>query len=145
MDEKKRIRKFIIASHGAFAPGAKSALDIIIGEMENIFVLQAYVGENKSIEDEVKAILENVRDEDELVVFTDLLGGSITNQILRCASQTNVHLVAGFNLGLLIEVLLSDVETPVPDILEEAIKNAKDQMVYVNKIMASQKSENQDD
>jgi fructoselysine/glucoselysine PTS system EIIA component len=75
-------------------------------------------------------------DETEWVVFSDLLGGSITNQLVRAAVGKNIHIVAGFNLPLLIEVVLSDPGMPVEEILTEAIGRAREQMVYVNQLMA---------
>ncbi|MES1217955.1 MAG: PTS fructose transporter subunit IIA [Bacteroidota bacterium] len=139
------MRKFLIATHGTFAKGVKSSLDIIIGPMENVFLIEAYVSENKSIEDEIKSVLQHVTDEDELIVFSDLMGGSITNQVLRTAKQENVHVVSGFNLPLLIDVLLADTETPVMEVIESAITNAKEQIVYVNKLITSTKEESLDD
>ncbi|MCW3118433.1 MAG: hypothetical protein JWM28_2515 [Chitinophagaceae bacterium] len=139
------MRKFLIATHGTFAKGVKSSLDIIIGTVENVFLIEAYVNENKSIENEIIAVLENVKDEDELIIFSDLLGGSITNQVLRTALKENVHVVSGFNLPLLIDVILADTETPVMEVIESAISNAKDQIVYVNKLITSTQEENIDD
>ena len=89
------MRKFLIATHGSFAKGVKSSLDVIMGKIENIFFIEAYVNENKTIEDELNIVLENINAEDELIVFTDLMGGSITNQILRHALRENVHIVSG--------------------------------------------------
>jgi fructoselysine and glucoselysine-specific PTS system IIA component len=137
------MRKFLIATHGSFANGVKSSLDIIIGQTENIFLIQAYVEENKPIEDEVNAVLEQVSDDDELIVFTDLMGGSITNQVVRIALKKNVHIVSGFNLPLLIDVLLADVETPAVEMIESAMQNAKEQIVYVNKILSAANPENE--
>jgi len=74
--------------------------------------------------------------ETEWVVFSDLLGGSITNQLVRAAVGKNIHIIAGFNLPLLIEVVLSDPGMPVEEILTEAIGRAREQMVYVNQLMA---------
>jgi fructoselysine and glucoselysine-specific PTS system IIA component len=78
---------------------------------------------------------------DEWVLFTDLLGGSITNQILRHVGgdggvPPTIHIVAGFNLPLLIEILLADESRPLKEVIEDAIAQAKDQLVYVNKLMA---------
>lgn len=145
MEGNKKIRKILIATHGTFAMGAKSSLDIIIGEMENVFFIQAYVNENKTIEEELNNILKDLREGEELVIFSDLLGGSITNQILRYASGENVHLVSGFNLPLLIDVLLADTETPIADVLEASIHNAKEQIVYVNKLMTLKKEDKDND
>ncbi len=138
------MRKFLIATHGSFAKGVKSSLDIIMGKTENIFLIEAYVNENKTIEDELNTVLENINREDELIVFTDLMGGSITNQILRQALRENVHIVSGFNLPLLIDVLLADINTPVTEIIETSISNAREQIVYVNKLI-TEKQENRDD
>ena len=137
------MRKFLIATHGTFAQGVKSSLDIIIGQTENVFLIQAYVEENKPIEDEVNAVLQQLNADDELIVFTDLMGGSITNQVVRVALKSNVHIVSGFNLPLLIDVLLADAETPAAEVIGSAMQNAKEQIVYVNKILAAANTENE--
>lgn len=129
------MRKFLIAAHGSFSSGIKSSLEIIIGKVENVSVIDAYVDGNKSIEDELNTILTNVHVEDELVVFSDLMGGSITNQILRHGLRENVHVVSGMNLPLLIDIMLADTDTPVTDVIESAISIAREQVVYVNKII----------
>ena len=135
------MRKFLIATHGTFAEGVKSSLDIIIGETENLFIINAYTDGNKSIEDALQNVFKNINIEDEMIIFSDLLGGSITNQIIRYALKENVHVVAGINLPLLIEVMLADNEMPVIEVLQIAIANAKDQIVYVNKLVAENKEE----
>ena len=135
MDQQPKARKFLIATHGAFAKGVKSSLDIIIGEMDNVFLVQAYLDESKSVEDELAEVLETVTAGEELIIFTDLLGGSVNNIMLRNALRDNVHIVSGFNLPLLIEVILGDAESPVIEVIESAINNAKEQMVYVNKLI----------
>jgi fructoselysine and glucoselysine-specific PTS system IIA component len=131
------MRKFLIATHGQFARGIKSSLEIIIGQTENLFLIEAYVGENKGIESEMEAILENIGEGDELIIFTDLLGGSITNQVVRSTQGRNVHVVSGFNLALVIEVIMAGADMAAPEVIESAIANAKEQMAYVNKLMTS--------
>jgi fructoselysine/glucoselysine PTS system EIIA component len=129
------MRKFLIAAHGSFSSGIKSSLEIIIGKVENVSIIDAYVDGNKSIEDELNKILTNVQVNDELVVFSDLMGGSITNQILRHGLRENVHVVSGMNLPLLIDIILADPDMPVTEVIESAISIARDQVVYVNKII----------
>ena len=111
---------------------------MIIGETDNVFLLQAYLDDNISVEDELAAVLTHITAEDELVIFTDLLGGSVNNIMIREALKPNVHIVSGFNLPLLIEIIMGDAGTPVIEIIEEAIANAKEQMVYVNKLITQQ-------
>jgi fructoselysine and glucoselysine-specific PTS system IIA component len=129
------MRKFLITAHGTFASGIKSSLDIIMGHNENVTVIDAYVDGNKSIEDELKKKLEDIKPEDELVVFSDLMGGSITNQVLRVALRENVHIVSGMNLPLLIDIIMADTDVPISVTIENALKAAKEQLVYVNKLI----------
>jgi len=141
----KTVRKFLIATHGNLATGVKSTLDIIIGQTENVFLIEAYVKENKGIESDLAALLKTLGKNDELIIFTDLLGGSITNQALRFTQGRNVHIVSGFNLALLIEVLMADAGTPAEEVIESAIQNAKEQIVYVTKMITMNQNENSDD
>ncbi len=138
MEKSPGTRKFLVATHGTFAAGIKSSLDIIIGAMDNVFLIQAYVDENRSIEAEINEIMVQVEDNDELVVFADILGGSVTNMLLQHALRPNVHIVSGFNLPLVIEILMADVGEPIEEVIASAIENAKEQMVYVNKLISSQ-------
>lgn len=130
------MRKFLIVSHGEFAGGMRSALELITGAQSGVIVLEAYVEENKSVESALAGLFG---DGEEWVVFTDLLGGSITNQVLRTAAELgvmeSVHIVAGMNLPLVIEVIMADPETPVQEVLADAIGMARDQLVYVNPLI----------
>jgi fructoselysine and glucoselysine-specific PTS system IIA component len=144
MEKSDRTRKFLIATHGTFAAGVRSSLDIIIGAVEHVFLIQAYIDAAVSVETQIKEVMDQVNDKDELIVFCDILGGSITNQVLQHALRSNVYVVSGFNLPLLIEVLMADAETPVEEVITSAIENAKEQMTYVNKLLTAQK-EDQDD
>jgi fructoselysine/glucoselysine PTS system EIIA component len=157
MEKTIPVRKFLIATHGAFAAGIRSSLDIIIGKMENVFLIQAYLEENKPIDEELSSLLQH-RENEEWVIFSDLLGGSITNQVLRYANEekkqadeaggnagSKIHIVAGFNLPLLIEIMLADDESPMEEIIENAVSRAKDQLVYVNKLITSTDNEREND
>ena len=140
----KKERKFLIATHGALADGFRSSLEIIAGAADSVCILQAYLDDNKPIEEKLAELFHSAGDpgdpgdsrdpgdQEEWVVFSDLLGGSITNQLMRAGAGKNVHIIAGFNLPLLFEVVLADPEIPVEELLLSAIERARAQMVYVN-------------
>jgi fructoselysine/glucoselysine PTS system EIIA component len=134
-----KTRKFLIVSHGALAGGFRSALELITGASGDVMVIQAYLDENKPVEEELAGLLRSAGEAEEWVVFTDLLGGSITNQVLRVMAELPgrdaIHIVAGVNLPLVIEVVLGDPETPVDKLLLEAVARARDQLVYVNGVI----------
>ena len=135
------MRKFLIATHGSFAAGIKSSLEMIIGSTENVYIIQAYTESNKTITDELDEIMQKVSENDELIIFTDLAGGSITNQVLQTALKKNVYIIAGVNLPLLLDVVLSDPEVPVSEVIETGISNARDQIVFVNEIIGLRREE----
>ena len=144
-----KTRKFLIVSHGALADGFRSALELITGAAGEVIIIQAYLEENKPVEDELVEVLQGAgvgaadgtdgRPGEEWVVFTDLLGGSITNQVLRVAAglpgKDDIHVVAGINLPLVIEVVLGDPDRSVDEVLAEAVVRAREQLVYVNRII----------
>ena len=134
-----KTRKFLIVSHGALAGGFRSALELITGASRDVFVLQAYLEENKPVEEELVRLLQGAGEGEEWVVFTDLLGGSITNQVLRVMAELPgreaIHIVAGVNLPLVIEIVLGDRDAPVGEVIGEAVARARDQLVYVNGII----------
>ena len=144
MKQDNKKRKFLIASHGTFAAGIKSSLDIIIGAMDNVYIVNAYVDDTISVEAQIQEVMDKVGNGDELIAFCDILGGSVTNQVLQYALRPNVHVVSGFNLPLLIEVLMADEDTPVQDVIASAIENAREQMAYVNKLLTAQNNEEND-
>ena len=135
MDKGEKKRKFLIATHGTFSAGIKSSLDIILGSVEDVFLIQAYIDDTTSVETEIKKILEQISDEDELIIFSDILGGSITNKIIEQAHKPNIHIVTGFNLPLLIDIILADKSILAEEAINTALDNAREQMVYVNKLL----------
>lgn len=137
----EKTRKFLIATHGTFSAGAKSSLDMIIGAVPYVFMIQAYLDEKIDVAQQIQEVLEQVSDQDELVVFSDIMGGSVTNQLLQHALKPNIHILSGFNLPLLIDVMLADQDTPVQEVIRSAIENAKEQMVYVNELLTSENND----
>lgn len=119
------------------ASGVQTSLELIIGHTEHLTLINAYTDGNEGIEPALDAVLNTLLPVQELIIFTDLLGGSITNQVLRHALRERVHVVAGFNLALLIEILMADPETPAAEVITAALDNAREQMVYVNKLIPS--------
>jgi fructoselysine and glucoselysine-specific PTS system IIA component len=129
------MRKFLIAGHGQFASGLKSALDIIAGEIDRVWTIDAYVDENKPIEREVQDIVSQLNPGDELIVLTDLMGGSITNQVIRSVDLKSVYVLSGVNFPVLIDLVMSDPDTPTAEAIESALTIGREQLVHVNRLI----------
>lgn len=77
------MRRFIVATHAYMSKGIVSSLELIMGPQENLKYFCAYVEENKPYQIELLKELDSYDPEDEIVIFTDLFGGSVNNEITK--------------------------------------------------------------
>ena len=107
------MQKIIIASHGKFSKGIEDSIKILIGERKNIDFIAAYreeIPDNRVLNEVFERILFENKD-NEVVMFTDITGGSITNTALSFVPRyPNLHVVSGSSLGLILEYILTSEE-----------------------------------
>lgn len=116
------MKHIIIASHGTMASGIKNSLDILTGDVENIYTVDAYINELDFTID-LKKIIKEVKLEDQLVIFTDLEGGSVNQKITAMifeGQHRNAFIVTGMNLSVILSVHL-DTRLITHDVLDELI------------------------
>ena len=133
------MRKFLLASHGRLAEGLYNSLQIIMGNNLNILVMCAYVDENDNIEKIIRNYIESISKEDELIVVTDLFGGSVNNEFMRYLNDKRIHLISGMNLPLIIELITRKGENTA-QIINEALDESKNNIMYCNNIVKKIKS-----
>ncbi|MBK9389420.1 MAG: PTS N-acetylglucosamine transporter subunit IIBC [Bacteroidetes bacterium] len=129
------MRNYLITSHGYFAAKILYRLEIIAGKNKNIKTIEAYTDGNKSIDGQIDSVIEKLDSSDELIIFTDLMGGSITNQLLKYTLRKNTYIVSGVNLPLLLDITLAETDIPASEVIEAAIENAREQILFVNKLI----------
>ena len=69
------MRKFLIAAHGTLASGMQNALQIIAGDSAKMTVIDAFV-DIQNPADQILAYFSQLCEEDELIILTDMPGGS---------------------------------------------------------------------
>ena len=122
------MRHVIIASHHRFAEGLADTLEFI-GGVENMRAVCAYVDETP-LEEQVAAAFASVAPDDEVLVLTDILQGSV-NQAFASYISDRVFLVAGVHVALCLELALS-AEPLSTEIISAALERARSAMVLVN-------------
>lgn len=106
------MRHFILATHGHFAAGIRESLELVFGAQEGISTICAFVDGASDIHALVQDALDREPEDVDIVVCTDIFGGSVNNEFLNTLpTHPQVHLVAGMNLPMLIALFLS----PEPD------------------------------
>lgn len=133
--------KMILASHGKLAEGMKDTLEMIVGKNENIYAFAAYSdgSETKFLED-IHALINENQDE-QIVIATDVLGGSVNNEMIQLLNRyPQVYLISGMNLPVII-TLATAVCPLTTEMIEEAISMGKEGVVFVNQLMKENNEE----
>jgi fructoselysine/glucoselysine PTS system EIIA component len=131
-------RNFILASHGYFAEGIKTSLDIILGKNDNVHCICAYTDEKVTLKEQIEAAFEKINKENETVIITDIFGGSVNNEFLHYLTDESVHVIAGLNLPLLIELIAgSEYLDDTKVLINNAIASCKSSIQYCNDTVMS--------
>ena len=120
--------KIFLSSHGHMASGIKSSLDILIGNTDKITVFDAYVDE-KNVQDVLDNFYKTVSEDDEVLLLSDLYGGSVNQVMFTYLNRPNTRLVSGVNLALVLELALK--ETISDSELEELVETSRMMMKIV--------------
>ncbi len=128
------MKRFIIATHAYMSKGMKTSLELILGKQDNVSVYCAYAQDEPYFKPLIIKEIEEHSD-DEFVIMTDLLGGSVNNDLLELTSRGNVHLITGINLILVMSILLTIPNCEdIVSTIHQCIEDAKTGIVYCNEI-----------
>lgn len=126
--------KLLIASHGTFAKGIKSALKIIVGNVDNITTINAYVDEC-DFKKELDTFFELNKDE-EIIVCTDLFGGSVNQAIIQKLKEKDFNLITGVNFPFLLELSIALANGNLDkEKIKEIINSSREQLMLVNEVL----------
>ncbi|WP_349763288.1 PTS sugar transporter subunit IIA [Fusobacterium sp. SYSU M8D902] len=125
--------KFLMATHGNFAKGIKESIELVLGKFQNLNELSCYTNKEFDLEKEIEKIINGVNGE-ELIVVTDIYGGSVNNGFLqKLENHKNIHVVSGLNLPLMIELLSEqDGYTTARELIMKSLENIKNEIKYCN-------------
>lgn len=127
--------KIILASHSNLAKGLKETLEYILPSVKEIIAIPAYI-DDKPLHETIDDVLGNINEDEQVIVFTDLMGGSVNQEFSKKIGRNNYFVIAGVNLPLLLNVCLL---TQNGDISEEelatAINESKEEIIFVNRIL----------
>ncbi len=129
----------LIASHGHFASGLQSSLDILTGMGKQVKVIDAYVDDSDytpRIEEFIKSAKRPA------VIFTDLKGGSVNQKVmLEAANEKDIYIVTQMNLAIIMSVLL-DSEPLTEEHLKDLIKQSQVELIEIKNDKKEQESDN---
>ncbi len=123
------VKYMVLVSHGDFAAGLKTSLDMLAGKREDVRAVGLPDGKTA---DEFavmfKECIKDIAEEDEIILLADIVGGSpLTTALNVLANEgklANTITIGGMNLPLALTAVLmkdsADKETFVDTVLSEA-------------------------
>lgn len=137
--------QIVIATHGDLATGLKMSTEFIMGEQPNLHAIPAYTDECVSVEKAIQDII-SAYPEDELVVITDILGGSVNTEVNAIIhDRSNAYQICGANLPLIIQLLINLQSTDTAAVVAAAIKAGKEGILNFKEYEDNQATTNEND
>lgn len=130
------MRQYIFASHAHFATGIKESTELLSGARDNVHDLSMFVDGRTDVAEEAAKLLATFDPADDVIVCTDLFGGSVNNEFAKIVqTRPNTYLVANMNLPLLIQLLFSDQEAPADQVIREILAADDTRVKFVNDLL----------
>lgn len=133
------MRQYYVITHALLAKGLKSASELIMGTQEQLIAYCAYLDPDQDVCAEVVEKVKHI--EDEVIVITDILGGSVNTAMMPLLEHPNVHIVTGANLGLILQLLMLPKDCDLKTAITQAIEQARQGIAYVNEISQTTEDE----
>lgn len=124
------MKQILIATHGKMASGIRYTAELIVGKMDEITTIDAYVTPEDNVEKRFEEYFAQ-HENDRIFVFTDLMGGSVNQKLLRYSQKENVTLITGTNLPVLMQVMMADDDVTEEEI-QEFIDDAREELQVVD-------------
>ncbi|ADL06685.1 PTS sugar transporter subunit IIA [Lacrimispora saccharolytica] len=127
-------RKVLLASHGRLAEGMADSLQYIIGKLDNVDTMCAYTNPDFNLEEEVKTLFRRKEAENfELIVFTDIYGGSVNNEFMKFLRNETFCLVSNMNFATIVEILLHQGEISA-EFIRSVVDKQSSRPVFCNEL-----------
>ncbi len=129
------MRYVLLVSHGEFAPGLHKAIEMLAGSAREDVLstsLKNGMGADE-FADNVREVLKDLTEEDEIAMFADIVGGSplttAANVIAEKGLLDRTVMVGGMNLPLVLSTILTK------DFAEDFKEHVRNSMVAEAKEM----------
>lgn len=119
----------IVATHGQFAEGLMSAVELIAGEQPGVEAINFVDG--MGTDDLRLAMLDKLEamEAEDILILADLAGGSPYNVASLLSTELtnkNIRVLSGVNLPMVMETALTKDMMPLDDLVQAGINAGKD-------------------
>lgn len=127
--------QIITASHGPLSEAIIKSASIIAGSDITKNLKHIQITMDTSTEEAKKLVeeaLNSFDSNDEILALTDVYGGSITRVISEYIGVRKLYIIAGMNLGMLLEALFVKDNYSIEELVDYLLQNGKEGIKCVN-------------
>ncbi|WP_295493136.1 PTS sugar transporter subunit IIA [uncultured Streptococcus sp.] len=129
-------RRFLIVTHSTLAEGFTNALMFFAGDGIDVTYINAYI-DGKPIDEKINSFFSTLNDKDELIVLTDLLAGSVNQNLYKYISREHTHILTGINLALALSLVLESANDYLTkERINQLVNSSRENIVYMNEFQA---------
>jgi PTS system mannose-specific IIA component len=108
----------VIVSHGQLGEEMIRTAEMIVGKIPNITSVSIDVTTDvESSREQIRQAIQLVNNGSGVIILTDMFGGTPSNISLSFLDESNVEVITGVNLAMLIQLSMSDKEEPFQDLV----------------------------
>ena len=139
------MNRIILASHGGMSAGMKDTVEMILGELPNLYAVATTRDETESILETVRRLLAGFAPKDRVYILTDVLGGSVNNHMLMLLRERpDLTIICRMNICLAINLATSDGPVSEEE-LKEFIAQAREQIMNCTELVNEADMDEEDD
>ena len=126
----------IVVTHDKLASGLIDAAEAIVGKIENVSSVSINKGDSTDeIRERLHSAIEETRQGNGVIIFTDMFGGTPTNIALSFLSEGSVEVLTGVNLPILLKFLSNRDESSIADLVRELRECGRDSIVPASEML----------
>ena len=133
--------RYLFASHGPLASGMAESVKFIAGRDKYIDTICAYMDPSVSLVQQIEDIFNTYDSNDEIIVLTDLYGGSVNNEFINLLQKKKFYLVAGMSMALAIQLLMALDENDLENGIKNAVNEGNSAVIYCNDLIKKENEE----
>lgn len=139
MSEVKKIGG-VIVSHGKVAGELLAAAETVVGKLNHIEAVS--IGWNDDVEkanEEISRAIKKVSSGNGVLLLTDMFGGTPTNISAMFLAESEVEIVTGVNLPMVIKLASQTKETSLAEMAKIVEEQGKQAIQRAGELLAPQK------
>lgn len=126
------MNKFLIITHSTLAEGLYNSTKFLSGLTKNVKFINAYV-DNNDWTKEAESFLSAEKENNFLVVMTDIYGGSVNQKMTLMLEKYSFTLITGVNLPLVLSLVLES-QPLTKEKCADLISEARNQLKMVEQV-----------